>query len=130
MVWPEWYSRALIEFVVVENLAGIVHVVASLVFAILGCHARVFWAYLFYQLLTTAAKTVVFPEHTLADWAWDLGGDTFEYLIGVGVAEILGLTSRIEAQGLAAKACSSRGVLAGLAVVLLLWLAAFLSALA
>ncbi len=128
MIWPEWYSRTLVEFIVLDNLASIIHMLAAIAFAVLGCHKRVFWAYLFYQIITTAAKTIVFPEHTLADWSWDLGGDTFEFLIGVGIAEVLGLTSRIKPSGYVEKACSVKGVIIGLIILLAIWLVAFINA--
>ncbi len=129
MVWPEWYSRTLIEFIVVDNLASIIHVVAAMVFTVLACHRRIFWAYFFYQLVTTVAKTIAFPEHTLADWSWDLGGDTFEFLIGIGLAEVLGLTGSIKPAGIVEKACTRKGVLIGLAILFIIWLIAFIHAL-
>ena len=133
MVWPGWYSATIIEFVVLENLASIVHALFAMALAYLSinCARRVFWAYAFYQLTTTAAKTIAFPEHTLSDWTWDFAGDTIEFLIGVGLAVALGVEDRgVERISRIGKACSWRGILAGLAVLFAAWLIAFANALA
>lgn len=121
MIWPEWYSRTIAEVIVAENLASIVHILAAVAFTLLSCHRRVFWAYLAYQLVTTAGKTLAFPEHTLSDWSWDLAGDTIEYLAGVGIVEVLGLTGRIRLPPPASKACSTRTILAATIALLALW---------
>ncbi len=133
MVWPGWYSATIVEFVVLENLASIVHLLFALLLAYLSrdCARRVFWAYAFYQLVTTTAKTIAFPDHTLADWTWDFAGDTMEFLIGMGLATALGVESH-GAQKLDErldKACTWRGVLTGLAVLFIIWLVAFINAL-
>jgi len=134
MVWPGWYSATIVEFVVLENLASMVHMVFALLLAYMSisCARRVFWAYAFYQLVTTAAKTAAFPEHTLADWTWDFAGDTLEFLIGMGLAVALGFENH-GARKLGSlsidKACTLRRVLTGLAALFIIWLAAFINAL-
>ncbi len=121
MIWPDWYTKTIAEVVVAENLASIVHILAASAFALLSCHRRVFWAYLAYQLVTTAGKTLAFPEHTLSDWSWDLVGDTMEYLTGVGIIEVLGLTGKTRLPPPADKACSPRAILAATIALLALW---------
>lgn len=129
MVWPAWASDTIIEFVVVENLASIGHLLFALAVSLLGCAARVFWAYASYQLYTTAAKTLAFPEHTLGDWTWDFAGDTMEFLIGMGLAQALGIYGRLQPSGRVEKACSPRGIIVGLSLLTLVWLVFFLRAL-
>lgn len=77
MIWPGWYSDRIVDFIVLENPASIVHLLFAVLVTLLGCHRRVFPAFAFYQFITTLAKTLAFPEHTLADWSWDFFGDVF-----------------------------------------------------
>ena len=127
MVWPEWYSRVIVEVVILENLASILHFLFAIAVTMLGCGSRVFWAYAFYQLLTTTLKTLLIPGYPLSDWTWDFLGDTLEFLTGVGLASVLGLDSRIKPPPVAERACSTRGILVGLALLMLLWAIAFLN---
>lgn len=127
MVWPEWYSRVIVEVVILENLASILHFLFAILVAMLGCGARVFWAYAFYQLLTTTLKTLLIPGYPLSDWTWDFLGDTLEFLTGIGLATVLGLDSRIRPSPVVKRACSTRGILVGLALLMLLWTIAFLN---
>jgi len=126
IVWPEWMTRRIAEIVVLENPASILHLVAAIVLATLGCGRETFAAYTLYQVYTTIAKTIAFPEETLADWPTDLLGDTLEYAIGLGLAWALGLTGKVKLPEPYNKACTWKGVLAGLGLVTLVWLAFFI----
>lgn len=127
MVWPEWYSRVLIEIVILENLASILHFLFAIAVTALGCGVRVFWVYAFYQLLTTTLKTLLIPGYPLSDWSWDFLGDTLEFLTGVGMAYALHLDSRIKPPPAVERACSTRGILVGLLLLMALWTIAFIN---
>lgn len=129
MVWPTWVSDRIVEFVVLENLASISHFLFAFALTVIGCGARVFWAYAFYQFYTTAAKTLSFPDHTLRDWTWDFVGDTVEFLIGIGLATALGVNSKITPPPPVRRACSKRGILVGLGLLTLVWLVFYLRSL-
>lgn len=133
MMWPSWYSRTLIEIIVLENIASIVHAVFALALSYISidCARKVFPAFTLYELVTTTAKTIAFPDHGLADWSWDFVGDTIEYIIGVGLAVTLGLDNRgsKSIRSSLEQVCGWRGVLAGLALLLAVWLVAFVKAL-
>ncbi len=132
MVWPSWYSATIVEFIVLENLASIVHLLFALLLAYLssGCVRRVFWAYAFYQFVTTIAKTMAFPEHSLADWTWDFAGDTMEFLVGMGLAMALGIEGRGARKfNSIDNVCRWRVVITGLTVLFIIWLIAFINAL-
>jgi len=128
LIWPGWYSDRIIDFIVLENAASIVHFLFAVLVTLLGCHRRVFPVFAFYQFITTLAKTLAFPQHTLADWSWDFFGDVFEFLIGIGIVEAAGLAGRYKTGGFVERACSVKGILVGLAVLLVVWLFMFLRA--
>jgi len=125
VVWPQAFSERFWEVVVLENPASILHFVAAIALTLLGCGRQTFWAYTAYQVYTTIAKTLAFPEHTLADWPDDMLGDIVEYAAGIGVAWAAGLDSRVSLPGRLASACTWRGVMVGLALVTLVWAAFF-----
>ncbi len=129
IVWPEWMSRVYFEMIVLENIASWIHFAAALFFAVLGCGTRVFWAFSAYQVYTTLGKLLAFPEVEGPAWASDMLGDIFEFAAGLGLALALGFYGRVRLGGLAERACSWRGVLAGLALLTLVWLVFFIRSL-
>jgi len=130
LVWPAVLSDRFMEITVLENIASWTHILFALaVTLVAGCARRVFWLYTLYQLVTTAAKTLTFPEHTLADWSWDFFGDTLEFLMGMGLAYALGINDRVRPEGFLARACSWRGILVGYAALWIIWLVAYVTSL-
>ncbi len=127
MVWPSWYTGTIVEVVVLENLASIVHFLFAVLVAAMGCSHRVFVAYTFYQLVTTILKTATDPSHGLSDWSWDFVGDTLEYVMGVGVAQLAGWESRLASKPRVQALCTGKSILAGLTLLMLVWLILFLS---
>ncbi len=126
VVWPDWMTRQLAEILVLENAASIFHYLAAIAIAAAGCARPATAAYTLYQVYTTIAKTLAFPEHTLADWPTDLLGDTIEFIAGAGTAWLLGIDSEIRLPGKAAKACTWKGIMMALAALTLVWLAFFI----
>lgn len=129
IVWPEWMTRTYLEMVVLENIASWLHFAAALAFAVVGCGARVFWAYTAYQVYTTLGKLLAFPEAEAPVWVSDMVGDTLEFAAGLGLAVALGVYGRVRLGGLVERACQWRGILAGLAALTVVWLVFFVRSL-
>ncbi len=91
MIWPGPISDKVFEVVVLENIASIGHLLFGFLIVLAGCAREGFALYTAYQASTTIVKTLLFPEHTLADWSWDLLGDVLEFSSGAGLAFITGL---------------------------------------
>ena len=125
IVWPEWMSRVYVEMIVLENLASWLHFAAAIAFSVVGCGVRVFWAYSAYQVYTTLGKLLAFPEAEAPVWVSDMIGDVVEFAAGLGLAVALGVYGRVRLTGVAERACSWRGVLAGLGALTLVWLVFF-----
>ena len=129
IVWPEWMTRAYLEMIVLENLASWFHLAAAVALAVVGCGARVFWAYSVYQVYTTLGKLLAFPEAEGPVWVSDMIGDIVEFAAGLGFAVALGVYGRVRLGGPVERACSWRGILAGLGALTLVWLVFFVRSL-
>ncbi len=127
MVWPEWVSGTIVEFVVLENLASMIHFLAAFALTVIGCAKRFFWVYTLYELVTTGIKTAVYPGHTLVDWTWDLMGDIMEFLMGIGLAYVLGVESRIHDSPSVARICEWKTLLAFISALMAAWIIALLT---
>jgi hypothetical protein len=126
LIWPDLLSHKYLTVTVLENPASWLHLVGGLIAAFFGCPGRYLAAYALYQLYTTAAKTILFPSHGLADWSWDFLGDNLEFLAGIGLGAALAPPRASSGQG---RMCSWRIVALLLGLLTLAWLAALASSL-